>query len=432
MKKQLRRIFFIALLTGTGIVLFQLYWLYSAYRLNAASFQQTASDVLQHTVDEYLMQVIGPGTKEHVSGKPFFVITPGTNNTSTRTVDMPANEQHLLQLMMASFLFQTMGRSASVDTLQHLYAHALAQRHIYLPATLSIDDTINNPVVASMGFVGPSSRIGARFKNRDLYLLGQTLAPLIVSLLLVLLTAGCLWYMWRIIWRQKQLDDIKNDFINNMTHELKTPVAILKTTHEALYKFGGIDDKEKALRYLKANHEELDKLEKNIERILDITSYERGARQTSLQAVNVHLLIGNIVKRFSANEQVHIRFQHHLADNIQTDAAALESILLNLIDNAIKYNDKANKEVIIIADNIPDGWRLSVQDNGPGISAKEQAFIFDKFYRIPSGNVHDVKGFGLGLSYVKQLVQLLNGSIRVVSDVTGATFIIEFSDHGKN
>jgi two-component system phosphate regulon sensor histidine kinase PhoR len=269
--------------------------------------------------------------------------------------------------------------------------------------------------------------VEAIFINKDRVLLAQNIVPAIISLVLIILSAGSLCYMWIIIRRQMQLDHIKNDFISNITHELRTPISILKSTHEALFRYGGIAEPEKAERYLKINTDILEKLDHNVDRILDITRYESGDKPAKPDWVDIDDLIAGVMERFSLDADRPIVFlsPSGLAD-VYTDRYIIDTIISNLVDNAIKYGGKHVK-VTITARSAGSGWQLIVLDNGGGIDQRYLPFIFEKFYRVPSGNLHEVKGYGLGLSYVKQLVISLNGTISVRSKInSGTIFTIQF------
>jgi K+-sensing histidine kinase KdpD len=252
--------------------------------------------------------------------------------------------------------------------------------------------------------------------------------PFTISFSLILLTAGGLLYIGRNVWQQSQLDDIKNDFINNMTHELKTPIAILKATHEVLYDFDEIEDKEKTKRYLKLNITELNRLEENVSRVLDITRYENGNVQMQLSYVDLNSLVTSVIAKFATISST--RFITQFNDeitSIKTDAHAIETIVHNLVDNAIKYNHNIDPWVKVNVTTKEHSWTLVVSDNGNGIPKHHLPYIFDKFYRVPTGNVHTKKGYGLGLSYSRILVQKLGGTIAVQNGhPTGTLFIIEF------
>ena len=187
----------------------------------------------------------------------------------------------------------------------------------------------------------------------------------------------------------------------------------------------------KTTRYLKINTGILDKLNKNVERILDITQFENGIRLAKPEVVNLEELVPGIVERFKLNDGVEINFRSDGGlTSILTDSYIIDTVISNLVDNAIKYPPftPSGKAVVTIETcRLADGWQLIIGDNGKGIAQQHLPFVFDKFYRVPSGDLHDVKGYGLGLSYVKELVNSLNGSITIKSKLNeGTLFIIKF------
>jgi len=272
----------------------------------------------------------------------------------------------------------------------------------------------------------------AIFPAKRKYLFQQTVAPALVSALLIVLSVGSLLYMGYIIRRLVKLDGSKNDFINNIAHELRTPVAILKSTHEALYTFKGDADPEKLRRYLEINSGVLDRLDTNIDRLLESMNDEQGNRKPRLEPVDLTALAKSVIQRLDPGGQAKINFEPEAEEPMTavTDSYIIETVLSNLIDNALKYaNDKP--DVLVSLKKNAEGWQLQVRDQGPGISGEHLPFIFDKFYRVPSGNLHEVKGYGIGLSYVKQLVATLSGRISVKSAPRkGSEFTIQFPRHG--
>jgi two-component system phosphate regulon sensor histidine kinase PhoR len=261
--------------------------------------------------------------------------------------------------------------------------------------------------------------------------MAQNILPAVVSLILILLSGGSLIYMGLIISRQMQLDGLKNDFINNITHELRTPIAILRSSSESLLTFGDLKDTEKTIRHLNINLDILDKLDKNVDRILDISRYEHGIKSVNYELIHIDQLIESIISRFQIREELTIRYVSELTIKlISTDAYIIDTVISNLVDNAIKYAELPPEITIVTSSLSGNGWQIQIIDNGIGISDNNIPYIFDKFYRVGSGNLHNVKGYGLGLSYVKQLVTSLNGSISVKSKLgTGTEFTIKFPEN---
>lgn len=451
MKKRLTFLFLIAALTAGGISLFQTYWVYQTYKSGERNLNNLLLTALQKSIDNYqiqrselprslksadpylsVLEVVPVDTTKHYKA---FVKKAGDTLSLAKVREVPVNPVNLqrVKLMLAGtqFISASLMNKIDLDVLKKEFKNELKRNNIELPFQLVLLKSQQNlppgKIAAYLNYSKNSPIVNAIFSNTDQILLIQNIIPFSVSLILILLSAGSLCYMWIIIRRQMKLDHIKNDFISNITHELRTPISILKSTNEALYRYDGIEEKEKALRYLQINEDILDKLDHNVDRILDITRYENGNKLARPVLVDIDEVIEMVIERFAIDDSSIIEFRNsHGLKEVFTDGYMIDTIVSNLIDNAIKYN---NTEVSVsVTVNIQsNGWELIISDNGPGISHKDLPFIFDKFYRVPSGNLHEVKGYGLGLSYVKQLVSDLKGTISVSSKMnSGTTFTIKF------
>jgi two-component system phosphate regulon sensor histidine kinase PhoR len=234
---------------------------------------------------------------------------------------------------------------------------------------------------------------------------------------------------FKIIFRQKKLSDMKTDFINNMTHELKTPIATISIASEMLKDNSISSQHENRNKYANIIFEENKRLANHVEKVLQIARFEKGELQLNLEDQHIHSIIESTAKRFQLildelNGVIDLNLN---ADNdvIKVDELHFTNVINNLVDNAIKYNDKIPL-IKINTFNIPLGIQIEVIDNGIGLSKDDQQKIFEKFYRVGKGNVHDVKGFGLGLSYVQTIIEAHNGKIWVESKLKeGSKFIIQ-------
>lgn len=240
-----------------------------------------------------------------------------------------------------------------------------------------------------------------------------------------------------IIFRQKKLSEIKNDFINNMTHELKTPIATIGLSSETLMNLGKVDQ-DKLLRYASIIYKENKRLESQVERVLNVANLDKGEVKLNLTTIDLHEIIDEAKDNFEFNQLEEkggsIRLTLSADQNvISADIVHVTNIINNLIDNAIKYCD-AIPEILIETTNPKTGKvTIRIKDNGKGIARENLKYIFDKFYRVPTGNLHDVKGFGLGLFYVKTIIEALNGTIQVKSIVgKGSEFLITLPINTKN
>lgn len=222
-----------------------------------------------------------------------------------------------------------------------------------------------------------------------------------------------------LIIRQKKISEMKSDFINNMTHEFKTPIATISIASDSILNDKVIKDEEKVRFFAGMIQKENVRMNDQVERILQIARLDRKEFEFNFQAVNVHDLIGEAIQGImlqvgKKGGQLITKFE---ASNpvVTTDPIHFTNLVYNLLDNANKYSPESPL-ITITTTNIPKGLILSVEDHGIGMSKAVQAKIFDKFYRLSTGNIHTVKGFGLGLSYVKAIIEANHGSIKVYSN----------------
>jgi two-component system phosphate regulon sensor histidine kinase PhoR len=230
--------------------------------------------------------------------------------------------------------------------------------------------------------------------------------------------------------KQRRLNQMKTDFINNMTHEFKTPISTISISVDALESPTIAEKPDKLKRYVKIIRLENQRLQEQVERILQAATIEKEKVEIKKHPIDIHEILKKVEKTFKINiESKNGTLQCDLkAANpiIMGDEAHLMNIFNNLIDNAIKYSPE-NLDISISTRNVNDEIEISISDKGLGISSEHQPFVFDKFYRVPTGNVHDVKGFGIGLNYVNLLVQRHNGKIILRSKKgEGSTFILTF------
>jgi len=267
-----------------------------------------------------------------------------------------------------------------------------------------------------------------QFPDRRAYLF-QAFGKLILSsgffiILLILAFALAI----HIIFRQKRLSDMKTDFINNMTHELKTPIATISLASEMLRDNSISASEVNRQKYAHIIQDENKRLASHVERVLQIARLEKGEIELDIVPAHIHEFIEAVADNFSLlvkNKGGALEIQLLAEqDEANIDEMHFASVITNLLDNALKYNDK-KPQIAVKTYNADNGLYIEVSDNGIGISRDDQKRIFEKFYRVSTGNLHDVKGFGLGLSYVKSIVERLNGKIFVQSKTKeGSTFKI--------
>lgn len=231
-----------------------------------------------------------------------------------------------------------------------------------------------------------------------------------------------------VILKQKRLSEVKTDFINNMTHELKTPISTIGLSAEMIIRSNSATDTEKIQKYAGLIFKENKRLEKQVERVLNVAKLDKHEISLKKEQLDMHELLNEVRDNFEFNQmekggRISLNLESSQYE-LLVDPVHISNVAYNLIDNAIKYCDKS-PDIQISTRNEKRGFVLEVQDNGIGIRRDQLKFIFDKFYRVPTGNLHDVKGFGLGLYYVKLIIEAHGGSVMVKSTLgKGTTFTV--------
>ena len=236
------------------------------------------------------------------------------------------------------------------------------------------------------------------------------------------------YYAVSTLFKQKKLSDIKNDFINNMTHELKTPISTVSLATEIMIDSTITKSQDQTTHYMRIIKEENERLGLLVENILQTAVLDKGQLKLRLQEVDVHEVIGraisNIRLQVEKQEGKIVIDKNATQSILYADKIHLTNIIYNLVDNALKYS-KEKPYIKISTENNNEGIAISISDSGIGISSDHQKKIFETFYRVPTGNIHNVKGFGLGLSYVKAIVEKHHGTVSVESEQgKGSTFKI--------
>ena len=283
--------------------------------------------------------------------------------------------------------------------------------------------------------VSSPGRLMIYFPSRRDAVWGGVWPALLSAGLFTFIILGCFGYVVTVIFQQKRLGEMKNDFINNMTHEFKTPIATISLAADSITSERIIGNPDKVARFADIIRQENVRMNNQVEKVLQMALIDRQNFSLRATDVDLHQIIENAVTNISL--QVEKRggtvSKHLQADTatVQGDLTHLSNIVNNLLDNANKYSPET-PVIEVHTRNYRGGFELTIKDHGRGMTPEQRKHIFDKFYRAHTGNLHDVKGFGLGLSYVKAMVDAHNGTIQVKSDLgRGSSFILWFPQSGE-
>lgn len=278
-----------------------------------------------------------------------------------------------------------------------------------------------------IGFTKPYS-YQAKFNNIFSFIIQKMGWQIVGSLLLLSFVIATFISLYKNLLQQRELANMKNEFISNITHELKTPIATVNVAIEALRNFGGISNPEKTKEYLDISALELQRLSLLVDKVLKLSMFEKKEVELNKEIFNIKVLteeVINTMKLQFEKQQIQIELTTVGEQfSINADKLHITSVVYNLLDNALKYSNNNGLVKVYIQQN-NEILQLHVTDNGIGIASEYQSKVFDKFFRVPTGNVHNTKGYGLGLSYVAHIIQKHKGTITVQSELgKGSCFTV--------
>ena len=335
-------------------------------------------------------------------------------------------------LLEHSFTTQNLGK----DEITRIIRKELIKNKITLPFDYAITNIFNMPIIFSEGYnaeylnqsinyvVTPERAVQVETLHLYIhepsnYILSKISWMIIASIIFTAIIIAAFTLTIRTVFNQKKIAEVKNDFINNMTHELKTPISTISLSSELLMRLDKDSDFEKVNKYAGIIFKENKRLENQVERVLNVAKLDKDQVVLNKELFDVHELLEEVKENFEL---------HHLEKGgnitlvlaatqyeIQADPVHITNVIYNLLDNACKYCE-TSPQIEIKTKNDRGGISIEIVDNGIGIKRENLKSIFEKFYRVPTGNLHDVKGFGLGLYYVKLIVDAHNGKIEVKSN----------------
>lgn len=428
-----------------GLIYIQFSWIHNASIVRREQIEERAINVLDRVREEMLARS-GPAIRLKMSGTGVRPTERGLTIDKFNTLDLnigvsdrftTAEVRNLLisglkrEGLDTTFEFAIVGKGNFGESSIKMQSAGFPNM-----ATAVARDSVNYlvkymPLLGSYEYMTDNTETMVVLQPRNnmsfLLSLGKMVAGGILFTA-VIITAFALTI--RTMLNQKKISEIKSDFINNMTHELKTPLATISLAIDAIGNEKVMDNKEKIRYFSGIIKEENKRMNKQVESILQSALLEKNEIGLKLQPTDVHEVITHTVENIqlqlaSKNGHVELRLDA-INPIIQADDVHFSNVIFNLLDNAIKYS-KENLEVIISTYSTRKSLVITVSDNGIGMSRDTISRIFEKFYRAHTGNVHNVKGFGLGLSYVKAIIDAHKGKIKVESAVgKGSKFTLEF------
>lgn len=365
--------------------------------------------------------------------------TPTNQYTDTTLIDYirkPGNGRRMMYAMLLGV--DSLQDSLTIQEVRSHYQKQLDKELIPLQYAIkrvkAVPPKENEPPrfdrnEVTIGFLNPIT-YRLEIKNPTAYLLKRLSPQILFSVFLIALTVFSFWLLIKNLLRQQRLTELKNDFISNITHELKTPIATVSVAIEALKNFNAMNDVKRSSEYLDISSNELNRLNMLVDKVLKLSMFDNKA----LEIKKEPLMLNAIVKEVVQSMQLQFEKHHAVVETnldgsrfiINGDRMHITSVVYNLLDNALKYS-KESPVINIGLQSTASETVLSVADNGIGISPEYKDKIFDKFFRVPHGNQHNTKGYGLGLSYVAQVVKEHQGRIEVQSDIgKGSAFTVHF------
>lgn len=418
-RSQIFRILFLGALAIGGIILIQSYWIYNSWYLVNSEFDQMANIALRRVSEKMASQsgseLPKEGLVQRLTSNSYVV---NYNNFFDPTI-------------LEDYLIMEMDAIGPDVEFEYAVYDCFSEELVY-GNCCSVNDEDRDLVKEHVTKLEDLTYFFiVRFPNRNSFLIGKIWIFILLSALSIVAVFAFM-YAIRTIYRQKKLSELQKDFVNNMTHEFKTPLSSIRLSAMVLAGAPEISGNDRLVNYAKIISSQSKRLSSQIENVLDIVRSEKKfvLKKEVFDLVSFLKNSLEVERTRFADQDLKIDAKYEMGKlMLEADKYHLANVISNIVENAVKYKrvDDQEEEIQL---NVrlfekDDAWCLSIRDFGMGIDAKYQKMIFNKFYRIPTGNIHNVKGFGLGLYYVKNICELHEWEIKVESNVgEGSTFSI--------
>lgn len=407
MQKRIRIVVILGTISLIGLIITQIYWVKRAFDIREKELDQSIQVALIDVSEN--MALFG----QNESPNPNPVVQLSSNyfvvNINDK-IDANVLEHYLL------LAFQKNGINLKFE--YGIY-DCESDQMVYGNSLSTKDNKIND--IASIELPKYDEYIyyfGVRFPEKTNYIIGDYKNWLFSTLILIIVILFFSVTLY-IILKQKRLSDIQKDFINNMTHEFKTPLSTIKISSEVLNNESIHQDPERLRQYVSIIQSESERLHQQVDTILSMADIEKESKKLHLVTLNTHDIIQEIANQLAINFMENQVLEYKLdAKNsiVKADKLHFKNVINNLLDNAIKYST-SDVDITIKTYNKSSNLFIEISDKGIGIAQDQQKKIFQKFYRVPKGNIHDVKGFGLGLNYVLNVIKNHHWKIEVVGEI---------------
>ncbi|NBW35388.1 MAG: sensor histidine kinase [Cytophagia bacterium] len=407
----LRIVVVLATLSIIGITITQVYWVRKAFDLQRSDFERQVNTALLSVAQQFftLQNTPPPANNpvQQLSTNYFVVMLNSDINPS-----------------MLEFLLRTEFEKRNIETDFEYGIYDCSQECMVYGMVAPTGLVKTEPKLDALPKLKNASYyFGVRFPGRELQLINQmgiwTFSSLVLLVVIIFFA-----YALFVILRQRRLSEIQKDFINNMTHEFKTPLSTIALSAEVLREQARQNNEPRLLNYTNIIDQETDRMRQHLERLLQVAKLDKTDMQLNCEQLDVHELLQTVLTgmqpQFNDRDvTVSVAFTA-TKTKIKADLHHITNVFINVFDNAMKYTE--TKPLIKVSTRQHGNFILiQVTDNGIGIAPEYQTKIFHKFFRVPTGNVHNVKGFGLGLSYVKQVVDAHKGKVSVSSQLNEGT-----------
>ena len=412
----IRWVILLGALAITGIAAVQSYWVLKTWDLKEKEFHQTVAIALRRVAEDIsqLNEGVLPaqGLIRQLSSNYYVV-------NIENTIDAAALEYYLQRELEAA--------SLNIDFEYGIYDCAtdgmVYGNYISATAVKREKQRTDLPTYDEFTYY-----FGVKFPTHTSYLAREIQLSILFTALMLVAVAFFI-YTTMIILRQKRLSELQRDFINNMTHEFKTPISTIQISSGVLLQHPSVQSEPRLAQYARIIRDQNERLNQQVERVLQVARLDSAGFQLNLELVNLPELLKEVTESFrvkvdSLEGILHLHLPETTVES-RVDRVHFLNVLYNLLDNAVKYSNGSPQIDVTLREQPGGNWSLTILDKGIGITKGQQAKIFDQFYRVPTGNVHNVKGFGLGLYYVRRVCKAHGWQLTVDSELgQGSAFVI--------